>query len=276
VNFGLILFSLVLLTLPSAAASAMDTSCLYVSEKDGERMFFDDCGHVDESGPVLTPAHRENIRFGEDDLACVAFSKDDAFWVHRNGKAVRTLFYDAWCGEFEGDLAIGKIDGREVYIDKNLDVVLDPGFESLSHFRYDFAVVCNGPFQYEEHGEHTFRKGGKCGLIDKAGTLVVDAIYPSEHRRTFTDYRNSHNECPPPPVLDEDSAVCHGKRHARNSDSHSGNWERYSLSSDGEQWTITFLETDGSGYEFTMEYGVDRADLRYIGEGEFVGVANDR
>lgn len=100
---------------------------------------------------VLSPEHRDNIRFRDDDLACVAFSKDAAFWVHRNGEARRTLFYDAWCGEFEGGLAIGKVNGREAYIDKNLEVVFDPGFESLSHFRYDFAVVCNGPFQFVGH-----------------------------------------------------------------------------------------------------------------------------
>jgi len=266
----------VLLFLPPLVSSAEDSGCFYSSEKDdGDLVIFDDCGQADDAGFTLAPEHRENIRFGDDDLACLAFSKENAFWVHRNGRSARTLFFDAWCDNFEGGLAIGKVEGREVYIDTNLEVVLDPGFDSLSHFRYGLAVVCNGPFHYEQHGEHTFRKGGKCGLINQQGEVVIELVYPAEEREAFRDYRNSHNECPVPPIQEEVSAVCHAKRHARNND-YTDKWSDHSVAFDGEQWSIDFLETSGSGYRFTMNIGAAKAELRTIINNDYHAEPTDR
>lgn len=276
VNLGRIFAVSILIILAPLASAAADTSCFYASKKDkGDVVIFDDCGQADETGFVLSPDHKENIHFGDDNLACLAFSSENAFWVHKNGKSIRTLFYDAWCDDFEDGLAIGKVEDREVYIDSDLNVILDPGFDSLSHFRYDFAAVCNGPFRYEQHGEHTFRKGGKCGLINRSGEVVIEPRYPSENWEVFRDYRNSHNECPVPPIQDEASAICHAKRHAKHND-HTDNWIRHSVTSDGERWSIDFLESNGSGYEFTMHIGAAKADLRSIWKGDFFGNATDR
>ena len=254
---------------PPGSAGTVDGSCFYASAKDeGDVVNFSDCGQADQSGFVLSPGHAENIQFDDNDLACLVFSKDKAFWVHKNGRSMPTLFYDAWCDNFEDGLAIGKADDREVYVDSDLDVVLDPGFESLSHFRYGYAVVCNGPFHFEYVGEHTVRKGGKCGLINRSGEVVLEPRYPSEDREVFRDYRDSRNECPSPPIRDEASAVCHAKRHARNNN-HADAWIRHSTTSDGEQWSVTFLESGGSCYVFTMTIGAARADLRAIRKSDF-------
>ena len=275
-KFRLIAVASLSIILTPLASAAADISCFYASKKDeGDVVIFDNCGQADDTGFVLSPDHKDNISFGENNLACLVFSMENAFWVHKNGRSIRTLFYDAWCDDFENGLAIGILYGREVYIDSDLNVVLDPGFESLSHFRYGFAAVCNGPFRYEQNGEHTFRKGGKCGLINRSGEVVIEPQYPSENWEVFRDYRNSHNECPAPPVRDEASAICHAKRHARNNN-HTDNWIRHSITSDGEQWSITFLESDGSGYEFVMNIGVAKADLRTIRKGEVFGDATGR
>lgn len=266
----------ILLTLTLFAESRADTSCFYASKKDhGDFVIFDDCGQADDTGFILSPEHQDNVQFGDDNLTCLTFSKENTFWIHENGRSIRTTFRDASCDNFESGLAIGMVDGREVYIDKNLEVILDPRFESLSHFLYDFAVVCNGPFQYEQRGEHTFRTGGKCGLINRAGEVVIEAKYPLEEREVFRDYRNAHNECPVPPIRDEASAVCHAKRHARHHD-HSDNWVCYSAASDEDYWSIKFLEKDGSGHEFTMQVGAAKAELRSIRKGEYIGDATDR
>ena len=111
---------------------------------------------------------------------------------------------------------------------------------------------------------------------DRTGKVVVEPAYPTEHAETFRDYRNSHNECPSPPIRESRSAVCHAKRHARHSRWHSDNWDQYSVTSDAERWTITFVESDGSGFEFTMNIGAEKAELRNISKGEFVGLGADR
>ncbi|MGI9233367.1 MAG: WG repeat-containing protein [Woeseiaceae bacterium] len=267
-NYRQIILFVVSLSLAPLVSSDEDSGCFYSSEKDdGDLVIFDHCGRVDDTGFTLTPEHRENIRFGDDDLACLVFSKDNAFWVHKNGNSARTLYYDTWCDRFEGGLAIGKVEGREVYINANLEVVLNPGFDSLSHFYYGFAVVCNGPFYYEQLGEHSFRKGGKCGLINQQGEVVLEPAYPAEERVAFREYRDSHNECPVPPIREEVSAVCHAKRHARNTDYDEG-WIVHSVAFDGEQWTIEFLETSRPKYRVTMNIGAAKAELRTIATSE--------
>ncbi|GAA3956801.1 hypothetical protein [Allohahella marinimesophila] len=243
---------LTLLLVFSVSAGAAET-CFYPSKQDdGSYDHFDACGLIEGDQIKLAKAHAENVLFNEHGLACVIMSPADTFYIHDSGRSQRVYFYDNGCDYFKEGLARGLVDGEMVFINPALDTVLAPGFELISHFNYGHSVVCNGPFEEEKHGEHTFLTGGKCGLIDKQGDLVVEARYKIEDRDVFQTYLNTHNHCPPPPVTSENSALCHAKRHVSNMDYQTGEWKRHTISDQGEIWIITFVEVDEPDEELTL------------------------
>jgi hypothetical protein len=236
-----------------------DVDCLHRDQsREGTLMRRDYCGLLSGSELVfLTDELLETTYFDADGLSCVIFGPDDYFWVREDGKFARTLPADNGCLWFEEGLSATVIDGRQSYIDLQLEPALDPGFDSLGLFRQGLATVCNGPFVYEQNGEHARRSGGECGLIDRSGRLVVDLLPAAESRRVFDDYRNAHNECPPPPIVDADSALCHARRHARNDDRRD-DWAADSIELTDNVWFVSY--TAPSGTEFTIYLGAARAN----------------
>jgi len=165
------------------AAGADDQSCFYTSKTgEGSAMFFDDCGAVTAEGDLeLTPEHLENVAYDNDGLACVGFSAEQTYLLHESGHSHQVLWYDNWCDYFEEGLTRGVAKEKIVFVDKKLEVKVETDFEWAGHFSGGFALVCNGPFAREQHGEHFFTRGGSCGMIDKDGTLVVPAEHPLEN-----------------------------------------------------------------------------------------------
>jgi hypothetical protein len=260
---------LAVLLLPSGA-SAQDPRCWYPSKAEGgARIYSHNCGVLEPNGPdgpYLLQEIVGDIYFDEDSLACIAGWDDNSFLLHRDGQWASVSLTAGSCPRFEEGLSVVELDGREVYVDNRLRVALDPGFDSLGYFREGFAVVCNGPFVYEESGEHTRRTGGQCGLIDRSGQLVVGLLPSSEGRSVFEDYRNSHNECRPPPIEDAESALCHAKRHARNSNPRN-DWADQSIELVGDVWFVTYANP--SGVAFTIYLGAERANLINIVKGQY-------
>jgi hypothetical protein len=256
---------LILATLYLLPALLMADTCAYPSKKDdGILDVFEDCGSINGDQINLKQSHLNNLAFGSDGLACVRFSHDDIFYVHENGQTQRTYFFDNGCDYFEEDLARGIINGKMVYINKRLEAVLSPQFEFLTSFYYGHAVVCNGPFITQTDGEHTFRTGGKCGLIDKQGKLVVEAKYNIEDQKAFKDYINSNNHCPKPPVVSESAALCHAQRHVSNIDYHSAKWVRHQISQFADVWIISFVEEGSDQTEFTLTLDASNAEWRSL------------
>ncbi len=236
-----------------SVSSRADESCFYPSKKDeGSYSHFDDCGFIDGDGIKPGKSHTQNILFDERGLACIIFSVRDVFYIRENGRSQRAYFYDNDCDDFKEGLARGIVNGKMVFINERLEIILTPGFELLSHYDYGHSVVCNGPFVEEKHGEHTLLKGGNCGLIDKRGDLVVEANYKIGDRAVFQNYINANSHCPPPPVTSESSALCHAKRHVSNMGHHTPGWERHEISKQGSIWLITFVEESKTNEEFTL------------------------
>ena len=236
-----------------SVASKADESCFYPSKKDnGSLSHFDDCGSIEGDTIKLGKDHGGNISYDINELACIIFSPKDVFYIQKNGHSQRVYFYDNGCDHFKEGLARGIVNGQMVFINEQLKVSLAPGFELLSHYDYGHSVVCNGPFDKEKHGEHTLLKGGKCGLINKQGNLVVEAIYRIEDREAFRNYLNRNNHCPAPPVSSKSSALCHAKRHISNMEYHTDQWKEYRISNQGAAWLITFIEEGKKNEEFTL------------------------
>lgn len=237
-----------------------DESCFYPSKKEeGSYSHFDDCGLIKGDGVKLEKAHEENLFYDELGLACVMFSAKDVFYVKDSARTQRVYFHDNGCDYFNEGLARGIVNGKMVFINEQLEVVLEPGFDLLSHYDYEHSVVCNGPFLEEKHGEHTYLKGGECGLLNKKGDLVVEAVYKIENQEVFQNYINSNNHCPSPPVASEKSALCHAKRHVSNMDYHTDEWKKYKVSKVSNKWLITFTEEGASNEEFTLTLHSDSA-----------------
>lgn len=230
-----------------------DSSCAYPSKNDeGSFNFYPDCGSVTGDQLNLKQSHLDNLAFDSEGLACVMFSSDEVFYILQNGRIQRTYFFDNGCDYFREDLARGIVGNNMVYINKRLDVVLSPGYEFVFSFDYGHAVVCNGPFIVGMDREHSFRRGGQCGLINKQGELVVDAKYHIEDYQVFQDYINSHNHCPKPPVASESAALCHAQRHVSNMDYYSANWISHQISQLGDVWIISFVEAGSDQQESTL------------------------
>jgi hypothetical protein len=252
---------LILATLYLLPALVMaDSSCAYPSKKDdGSIDYFEDCGSINGDKVILNNSHLNNLAFDSDGLACVMFSTEDIFYIHQNGHKQRTYFFDNGCDYFEEDLARGINNGKMVYINKQLEIALTPDFEFLSRFDYGHAVVCNGPFNEHKQGEHALRTGGRCGLINHQGELVVEAKYNIEDQQPFQDYINSNNHCPKPPVVTESAALCHAQRHVSNMDYHSEKWIRHQITKVGDIWVISFVEEDSDQQEFTLTLNASNA-----------------
>ena len=257
----LILFTITLLF---SVSSKAEDSCFYSSKNNSGRLaYFDNCASINGDKVKLVEAHAKNIFYDKNGLACIYFpinkSGYDVFYTHESGASQRVVLFDNNCDYFEEGLARGLDNGQMVFINQQLETVLTPGYEVLLPFHYGHSIVCNGPFIEEKRGEHTLQKGGKCGLLNKQGDLVVKANYKIEDQKVFQRYINTNNHCPPPPVTSESSALCHTKRHVTAMKFHTAEWKKHEISNRGKTWLITFLEKNSESEEFTLILNSDSA-----------------
>jgi len=245
-----------------SVAELTDTSCYYVGKQDGGRgVYSESCGRVSDAGElILFSEHHENLLFRKNGLACVNLSVNTAFLVHEDGRSMSVRAFENGCDDFIGGFARGKLEDREVYIDEDLNVVLDPGFERLGPFRYEFGTVCEGPIRIEPDETGALRYVGKCGLIDGDGNIVIEPKERFEDDEVFRDYRNSHNECPAPPIQDEESAICHAKRHARNT-YRPDEWVGFSVVLHDEMWVVRYRESASDNWDTVLMVGAAKANL---------------
>lgn len=229
-----------------------DAPCGYPGKQDQGIEFYKSCGEIKGDKIILHEWHKNNLVFEENGLACILMGNSKAFYINRKGESRRTEFFDNGCDYFEDGLARGYENGKMVYIDQKLNVILNPDFEWLSPFYYDHGVVCNGPFETINDGEHSWKTKGQCGLIDKKGKLVVDAQYPIEDQNTFHDYINTHNHCPRP-ITTKESAICHAKRHLQHQATQKNVKKIVSTTKIDDKWLVNFVYKDESQGEFVIE-----------------------
>lgn len=242
--------------------SFSDTPCDYPSKLELELESYKSCGEVKGDQILLHDWHKKNLLFDKNGLGCVVIGGGKAFYITKKGFSRRTLFFDNGCDYFEDGLARGYENGKMVYIDKNLNVVLKPKFEWLVPFDYNHAIVCNGPFETIQEGEYTRMTKGQCGLIDKSGKLVVDAKYPMGDGEAFDNYINSHNHCPQPPINTKESAICHAQRHLQHQEKFYEIKKILSATKSNDKWMVNFVYTDETQGEFVIE--LDTTTARWL------------
>ena len=247
------------------SSHSLATSCVYPDKIAQSLLENSDCGEISPQGELLfSQKLLAKVDFSADLPACVLVGTGEtysAFYLDKLGNSRSTQFFDNGCDYFKEGLARTFVDEKVAYFDKSLAVSIQTDFEQGAPFYYEHAIVCNGPFVEEKIGEHTLQSGGRCGLIDHEGKVVVAAEYRIEDQDVFTAYINSHNECTPPPVTTEASALCHGRRHARHLDYHSDDWTWYQVRQGDEVWYIDFAQANEPDVKITLE--LDKATAQW-------------
>ena len=225
------------------------------------------CGAIGSDNVLhVDNKHLQNILFDEHGLQCVYVDGNSVYYVNSRGKSMKTFFFDNGCDYFNSGLARTLLNGKAAFFDRRLDVVLKTEFDFASPFHYDHAVVCYGPLQEKSLGEHSVYSGGRCGLINREGTLVLPAEYSLEDDAVFQRYVDGHSECGAPPVRDEKAAICHAKRHARFLDMDSEGKQRSWLSVQVEQkadvWLVRY-RLQGGKKESLYEMTIDKQDAGF-------------
>ena len=160
------------------------------------------CGHQDAEG--MLHISLETMKFfpsnyfehdyggwGQKGLSCQSLRLSDGTggfsYISPDGRArVSNYPYDNNCQPFRNGVAIGYVDGKAIFFDKNLDVVRATEYELADPFYKHLAKVCRIAPEKKYHGEHFKWVGGKCGYIDTEFNEVVPILTPYEDTRRLT------------------------------------------------------------------------------------------
>jgi len=141
---------------------------------------FEDCRSMDANGRfVINNRHLKQIYFPEEGPACVYTPGPKVFYLLEDGKSIEAQYVDNGCDYFSEGVARGTANGKKVYLNKKLEIVIETPYETIFPFRNGYAAVCNGSYEVQE-GEHISIKGGECGYIDHTGKIVVPLKYTFE------------------------------------------------------------------------------------------------
>ncbi len=171
-----ILLALLLVTI-SVGNSLYAAECIYVPKQTPGNPYPElspqgQCGQsIDQDTFQLNKSHLNNIYFSKNGLASVIY-EGAIFYVSKTGKVVRTLFYDNGADYYVEGLARTISNGKYGYIDQQLNIVIIPKYDFAFPFINGIAIICTD-CKSEADGEHKIMVGGKWGVINKAGKLVM-------------------------------------------------------------------------------------------------------
>lgn len=132
--------------------------CIYDSEKNKY-------GFVDIEGNIIIDCIYDNVGFFSEGLCCVEKDRKIGYIDKQGNVAVDFKFTPLDGGNygFFDDLALVYDGNKEVFIDRQGNVVLIPQYIVCSSFFEGLCIVKND--------------GGKCGFMDKKGNVVIDFQY---------------------------------------------------------------------------------------------------
>jgi hypothetical protein len=136
----------------------------------------------------LKQSHVNRLSFSENGLAWVMIG-NKVFSVAKNGKTMRTHYYDNGPDYFEEGLARTILNGKFGFMDERLKIVIKPSFDFAFPFENGHAIVCNGCRIYKE-GEHQTVTGGKWGVINRQGELIIPPRYRKDDLMRMSEFSN--------------------------------------------------------------------------------------
>lgn len=193
----LIIFIL-LLTIKDISA----LECIYASKPTKDNPYNEiypqgNCGEIlNEDVLKLKKSHFERLSFSEDGLASIIIPEPrpgKAFYVSRNGKVIRTHYYDNGPDYFEEGRARMISNNKYGYINKDLEIIIIPEFDFAFPFKKGHAIVCN-QCKPESAGEHRALSGGAWGVINKDGKVVIPLTFKRDELIKTEEFKKIYGQ----------------------------------------------------------------------------------
>ena len=154
----------------------------------------DRSGYMDKSGQiVIEPKYIVAKPYGRYNITAVA---DEIEWkyIDTTGKTIlKPYLFDNGPDYFKDGLSRYIENNLIGFIDEKYQIVIKAQYEFVTPFHNNHATFCVGckGVILKEGGEHTKREGGRWGIINKSGGVVVEAIYDNpivfeEHKAKVT------------------------------------------------------------------------------------------
>jgi len=136
-------------------------------------------GYKDKAGHVVIPP-RYSIA---SDFTDYGYGYANGFWIGLHGEKLYEPFVYDNGPDYLSDGLMRYVQGGKVgFLNECLDVVIAARFDHADPFQKGVAVFCNGcvSVPVDAGGEYHMMQGGKWGVIDKQGRVVVPMIYSHE------------------------------------------------------------------------------------------------
>jgi hypothetical protein len=164
-----------------SCSTAQSLSCAFVPKQTKENPYpelteFKNCGKMSASGELtINDRTFKNIWFNEDGLADIRIH-NGIYYINKKALLVRTHIIDNGPDYFKEGLARTIKNNKYGFIDKKLNVVIQPEYDFAFPFINGLAIVCND-CSIKPIGEHKTIEGGQWGVIDKLGHVVTQIKY---------------------------------------------------------------------------------------------------
>jgi len=165
-------------------SSRQNIMCAYVpqetkSNKYPELTQYTDCARInDKEEIIINDDHLDKIWFDDSGLAEIRIH-DGVYYLNNQGKITKSYFYDNGADPFREGLSRTKKNNKFGFIDKKLNVVIQPKYDFVYPFSNGISKICIGCKKVKA-GEHTEIQNGKWGGIDKSGNVVIDISHKYE------------------------------------------------------------------------------------------------
>ncbi|PJZ25768.1 hypothetical protein CH352_01955 [Leptospira hartskeerlii] len=136
-------------------------------------------GYKDQNGKVqISPQYSIAYDFNENGVG-FSFSQDGWICIDPQNKVLLNVFtFDNGPDYFSEGLARFVENSKFGFFDASCKKVIPANYDFAFPIREGFSIVCNDCKSVSD-GEHSTIEGGKYGLIDKTGKIVVQLEYDS-------------------------------------------------------------------------------------------------
>ena len=192
INMKLRYIALILLIFTINDIHASD--CVYAPKPNKEHPYGEicpqgDCGEiVNHDFLRLKKNHFERLSFSKKGLSWILID-NKVFYVSKDGKTMRTHFYDNGPDYFEEGLARTILNKKFGYMDESLKIIIKPRYDFGFPFCNGYAIVCN-KCEPEQEGEHREVIGGQWGVINKKGEVVIPIKFEREELKNTPGFKS--------------------------------------------------------------------------------------
>ena len=184
----MIIRSLIIIALLLTIKNVSALECIYASKPTKQEPYSElspqgDCGKmVGRDVLELNNSHFKRLNFSEEGLAWILIPKPRpirVFYISKNGRVVRTHFYDNGADYFEEGLTRMISSNKFGYMNKDLKTVIIPKYDFAFPFRNGHAIVCN-QCKAEYTDDHRKVAGGNWGVINRNGNVVIPITFTKD------------------------------------------------------------------------------------------------